>query len=453
MTTPRASEPTFFRGEWFEAGQPGYEAALPIFNQRSEGRPQVVARCAGVADVVAAIAHARRVGVRVDVRSGGYNIGTTSNDGVVIDLSAMRGIQLRPEQRVARIEGGVRGGDIQIEAALHGLGAVTGALSGSGVGLMLSGGVGYLTPRAGWASDNVLAFEMVTAAGEVVRASPDENPDLFWAVRGSTGSLGVVTALEVRLLEVPPVVHASLLNWSFEELAHGIEALRSTWDWAPDELALISIMTAPSSAGPGGLEVFACHSGAPDAARADLERLRSFGAPSGGIDALPFRDLHFVNDELFVPARAMTDEAPVADLGDDLLSALVAKLREPGAGSEARSIEIFARRGALGRPPEHPSVLREGPESPTWSLAPSCFWEDPAEDGLHERWIVETCAEIRRIGPASENFHPNVIGRTLDAERVAELYGDRFGRLRDLKRHWDPGNLFRGNQDIPLAGD
>src|SRR5882757_7838486 len=160
MATVVSSEPAFFRGEWIEPGHPDYDVVRKVYNQRVDPRPQVVARCAGVADVVAAVRHAREVGLRIDVRSTGYNLGgMAAGDEMVIDLSPMRGVQVLPECRIARIQGGVRGGDLQTEGAPHGLGAATGALSGTGVGLMLGGGVGHLAARAGYATDNILSLE------------------------------------------------------------------------------------------------------------------------------------------------------------------------------------------------------------------------------------------------------------------------------------------------------
>ncbi|MFE5703573.1 FAD-binding oxidoreductase [Rhodococcus koreensis] len=451
MTTPQPSAPAFFRGEWMTPGHPKYEPARPVFNQRVDGRPEVIARCAGAADVVAALGYARERGLRVDVRSGGFNVGVSASNGMVIDLSLMRGVQILPERRAAWIQGGVRGGDLQVEAALHGLGGVTGAVSGAGVGLTLGGGLGFLSPRVGYASDNVLRVEVVTAAGDIVTASPEENADLFWAVRGSTGNFGVVTALEMRLHEVPPLVHAGALIWSLDNIHGGVEALRTSWEWAPDELGLIAVLSSASLDGRGGLEVYACHSGPAEQARTDVERLRSFGAPDEeSVAALPFRDFHFVNDELFVPTRAMSDEVAVGALGDELVDSLVAKIRQPG-GSGMRVVEITPRRGAFGRAPEFPSALRESAEDPTWSLGAACWWQDPSEDDEHERWIGEVCAEIRRIGPANDRVHPSGIGARLDLERVARMYGDRFERLRDLKRQWDPDNVFSGTHNIPPA--
>lgn len=447
-----STQPPFFRGEWLRPDRAEYEAARPVFNRRIDRRPAVIARCAGTADVVAAVAHARENGLRIDVRSTGFNIGgENSGDGLVIDLSLMRGVQVLPRRRVARIEGGTTGGDLQIEAGLHGLGAVTGVLSGSGVGLMLGGGLGYLTSRVGWASENVLAVELVTASGEVVRASPEVNQDLFWAVRGSTGSFGVVTALEVRLHEVPPLVHSAAFTWSMDNLSGPIEALRTIADWASEDLSMVSLLGSAALEGRGGYEMLLCHSGPAEAASAELDRLRSFGPPDEEtVTELPFRDLHFVNDGMFGPMRTVLDEQPVAELGEPLVEALVARVREP-AGNALRLVELTPRFGAFGREPEFPSAMREAAEPPLWSLGPGCWWEDEAEDATHMAWAEAVMADIRRIGPAEGGMHPNSVGVKVDLEGLGRMFGDRLPRLRELKRRWDPDNLFTGNHNIPPA--
>jgi FAD/FMN-containing dehydrogenase len=452
MATAIVNEPAFFRGEWIETGHPGYDAARKVFNQRVDPRPRVVARCAGVADVVAAVRHARQLGLRIDVRSTGYNLGgLAAGDEMVIDLSPMRGVQVLPEQRIARIQGGVRGGDLQTEGAPHGLGAATGALSGTGVGLMLGGGVGHLAARAGYATDNILSIELVTADGEVVTASPDENPELFWAVRGSTGNFGVVTALEVRMHEVPPLVHLASMSWSLDNLAGGIEALRTSWDWASDDCNLIAEMGVTSLEGRGGLDIFLTHVGSEDDARADIERLRSFGAPDEQeVNVMPFRDAHFALDDYYPPCRTAMNEQPVTEFGDELLEDFVARVREP-AGGGRRGIEMFPRLGALQRPPEFPSALRETGEEPTWMVVPGCWWEDASEDAAHLEWIDAVGEDIRRIGPVADRARPNTVTRALDLEGLHWLYGDRLARLRELKRRWDPDNAFRGSHNIPPA--
>ena len=451
MTNPTGA-PAFFRGQWLEAGESGYENALPVFNKRADLRPEVVARCAGTADVVAALACARERELTVAVRATGCTFGLPAQDtGLLIDLSLMRGIQILPKRRIARIQGGIRGGELQIEAGLHGLAAATGALSGTGVGLMLAGGIGHLSPRIGFASDNIVAVELVTADGEVVTATAEKNPDLFWAVRGSAGNFGVVTALEVELHDVPPVVRGGSFSWSLDKLGGGVGVLRSLWDWASDELSVIGILSSASCEGRGGLDLFVCHSGPEDQAVADLERFRSVGSPDREeVFEMPFRDLHFALDEAFPSMRATINEQAVTELSDDLIDRLVAAIGEP-AGGGAHFVEIVLRRGALGRAPERPSALREAAEEPTWSLGPGCWWEDASEDDLHDRWVQAVIADIRRLGPAVDRAHPNSIGVALDREGVAAIYGNRFERLRSLKRRWDQENVFRGSHNIPPA--
>jgi FAD/FMN-containing dehydrogenase len=446
-----ASAPAFFRGGWIEPGHPGYAAAWPVFNQRVDAGPEVIARCAGTSDVVSALAYARQHGLRVEVRCTGLTFGRPAGGRrLVIDLSLMRGIQILPEQRIARIQGGVCGGDLQIEAALHGLGGATGALSMPGVGLMLAGGIGLLSPRVGYASDNIVSVELVTAAGEVVTASPEQNPDLFWAVRGSAGNFGVVTALEVRLHEVPSLVHAGMMSWSLDNLGAPVRALRE-WDWASDDLCLIGVLGSASLEGQGGLDLIVCHSGPADNARADLDHLRSFGAPDEeSIEAIPFRDLHFRYADAYPPMRATMNEQTVGAFSDELVDALVTKVREP-AGGGARFVEFVAHSGALGRAPELPSALRESAEEPTWGIGPGCWWEDEAEDANHDKWVQDVIDTIRRIGPATAHPHPNAVGVALDVDGVRRMYGDRFDRLRNLKRRWDPDNVFAGSHNIPPA--
>jgi FAD/FMN-containing dehydrogenase len=454
MKTAVLNRPRFFRGSWTEPDQAGYEEARGVFNQRVDPRPKVIARCAGVADVVAAVRFARDADLRVDVRSTGYNLGGLGAGGeMVVDLSTMRGVQVLPEQRIARIQGGVRGGDLQTEAAPHGLGAATGALSGTGVGLMLGGGVGHLAARAGYATDNILSVEQVTADGNVVTATPDENPDLFWAARGSTGNFGVVTALEVRLHEVPPLVHLAAMSWSLDNLAGPMEALRSAWDWASDDCNLIAEMGVTALEGRGGLDVFITHVGPENAARADIERLRSSGAPDHEeVSVMPFRDVHFALDDFYPPCRTAMDEQPVTALGDELLEAFVARVRET-AGGGRRGIEMFPRLGALQRAPELPSALRETGEEPTWMVVPGCWWDDASEDESHLTWIDAVNEDIRRIGPVADRARPNTVTRPLDLEGLRWLYADRLPRLRELKRRWDPDNVFRGSHNIPPATD
>jgi FAD/FMN-containing dehydrogenase len=444
--------PRFFRGEWLVPRDAEYDAARQVFNRRVDARPEVIARCVGTSDVVTALAYAREHGLPVDVRSTGSTFSLTARRGVVIDLSQMRGVQILPEQRIARVQGGIRGGDLQVEATQYALAGVTGVASMTGAGLMLSGGIGLLAPRVGYASDNILAVELVTAAGEIVTASPDDNADLFWGVCGSTGNFGVVTALEVRLHPVPPLVSVGMMSWSLDNIDAPVRALRER-DWASDDLCLIGILGSASLGGRGGLDLLVCHTGPAEQARAGLEHLRSFGAPEqDSVTTMPFRDASFLFDDDFPPMRATIDEQPVDAFTDELVDALVAEIGEP-AGGGARFVELVPRLGAFERPPELPNALRESAHAPSWGIGPGCWWEDVSEDADHDRWVEQVVQTVRRVGPANDRRHPGGVGVALDAEGVARMYGDRFDRLRDLTRTWDPDNVFSGSHNIPPAAD
>jgi FAD/FMN-containing dehydrogenase len=311
----------------------------------------------------------------------------------------------------------------------------------------LAGGIGFLTPRVGYASDNILSVELVTATGEVVTASPDENTDLFWAVRGSTGNFGVVTALEVQLHEIPPVVHGGMMTWSLDRLDAPVRALRDP-DIASDDLCLIGILGSASLDGRGGLDLAVCHSGPEDEARAALDQLRSVGKPDeDGVTAMSFRELSFAFDDGFPPMRATINEQGVGAFTDDLVDALVSKIREP-AGSGSRFVELVPRTGALRRAPRYPSALRETAEAPSWGIGPGCWWEDASEDATHDRWVQDVMEAVRRIGPAIDRPHPGSVGAALDEEGVRRMYSDRLDRLRELKRAWDPDNVFAGAHNI-----
>ncbi|GAA1395081.1 FAD-binding oxidoreductase [Pseudonocardia kongjuensis] len=443
--------PQFFRGDWLVPGSPGYDDARPVFNLRADARPEVIARCAGVSDVVAALRYAHERGIPIDVRCTGVTFGSlTAGTGVVIDLSPMRAVEILPGERIARVQGGIRGVDLQIEAAVHGLAATTGIVSRTGTGAWLAGGISHLTPSAGFACDNILAVEIVTAAGSVVRASPEENPDLFWAVRGTTGNFGVVTALEVRLHDMPPIVHAGTMSWSYDRLDAPIRALRDRGG-ASDDLAVLALLGTAANGGRGGLDLIVCHSGSPEDAKSDLDRLRAAGTPDEEtVCALPFLELCTMFDDGYPPMRAAMDEQSVGELTDELVAALVEKVREPATGA-ARSFELVPRYGAMCAAPPHPGAWRESAVAPSFGVGPTAFWEDPAADAANVRWVADAIGTVRQVGTVAGDDHPGSVGTARDLDGLRGLYGDRLDRLRTLKRAWDPGNVFTGSHNIPPA--
>src|SRR5262245_33003432 len=253
--TPRASPldatafGRSFRGELLLPTSPGYDASRRIWNGVIDRRPACIARCRTVADVVAAVRFARDHDLEIAVRGGGHNVAGTAlcDNGIVIDLSAMRAVRVDPAERRAWVQGGALWGDVDHETQAHGLATTGGIVSHTGVaGLTLGGGVGWLMRKHGLTVDNLLAADIVTADGELLRASEDEHPDLFWALRGGGGNFGVVTSFEFRLHSVGPIVLAGPILWDATEATEVLRFYRDFVRNAPDELGtVVRFGTAP----------------------------------------------------------------------------------------------------------------------------------------------------------------------------------------------------------------
>lgn len=442
--------PKFFRGEWLVPADAGYdEARLRIFNTRRDPHPPVVARCLGNADVIAALAHAREQRYDVAVRCTGWNFeGWASTDGLTIDLSLMRGIRIDPVAQTACIQGGVKGGDLQIEAARYNLAAPSGIFSGTGVGVMLGGGVGHLSRRIGYHADNILAVELVTAAGEVVVASPEENPDLFWAVRGTQGNFGVVTGLTVQLHQVPDLVLAGEISWEGARFREVFRTLTDAAEWASDDLNVIASFER------GRSSIRVCHSGPSEVATAELARLMEIGAPdTNTVAPTSFRDLTFALDDEYGPMRVALDhEIQTTALTDEIAEAIETLLQEPsvGNGDGMRIIEAMPCFRGMSRAPRHPNAIHDGLVPPHWAMYPiAAWWGDASEDGAYEKWVFESVSTLRsaadRSGVRTQSFGLQAVGSP------EACYGDSLPRLRELKRTWDPQNVFRANLNIDPA--
>lgn len=449
MTVDEA--PAFFRGEWLTPGNDGYDQSRAgIFNTRRDPRPPVVARCLGNADVVAALAHARAHGYEIAVRSTGWSLeGHSASDGLTIDMSLMRCVSIDPATRTAWIQGGTTTGDIQVEAGRHNLAAVGSLFSGNGVGFMLGGGVGHLARRAGYSSSNIIEVEMVTAAGEVVIASPQERPDLFWAVRGTQGNFGVVTGLRIQLHEVPRRVLAGDLIFSNARAGDALRAIGTAAEWASDDLSLLSFHDNARSL------ISLCHFGPPDVAAEEVARLVNAVAPDESTVApTSFRDLTFVRDGEYWPARVSLDhEIQASALSDEVIRAIEARLLEPMPGStEGMSlIEAHPCFRAMSRAPEHPSAAHPGPVRPHWAIVPLAAWGESQDDDAFDAWVLDSVAALRSAAEDSgvrlDGFGTNAMGS------VEESFGASLPQLRELKRVWDPDNLFRANLNIrPATG-
>jgi FAD/FMN-containing dehydrogenase len=425
-------------------GDAGYDDARVLWNGMIDRRPAAIARCASTADVVAAVNFARQQGLVLAVRGGGHNAAGTAlcDDGLVIDLAPLRRVTVDPATRTAHAQGGATWADFDRATSAHGLATTGGAISTTGIaGLTLGGGLGWLMRSYGMACDNVIAFEVVTADGQVRRASADEHPDLFWALRGGGGNFGVVTDFEYQLHPVTTVLGGMLVH----PASRAREALRFLRDFhatAPDELTIFTgLMSAPD-----GMPIVAylvCYNGsAADGARA-LGPLRAFGPPLvDTITELPYPVHQASLDEGF-PAGLQVywrSDFP-RTLDDAVIDILVERFEAITSPLSALLLEQFG--GAVRRVPAEATafVHREA----DFNLAIISRWTDPAEAERHIAWARSVSAAIR---PHAVGTYVNYLGEEGE-ERVRQAYGAAvYDRLVAVKNRYDPTNLFRNNQNI-----
>ena len=433
-----------FRGQLVSGGDTDYETGRRIWNASIDRHPGVIARCAGVADVVEAVNFARENGVLVAVRGGGHNVGGRAlcDDGMVIDLSRMKGIHVDAHNRRARVQGGALLGDVDRETHLFGLAVPTGIISKTGIaGLTLGGGVGWLVRKYGLTCDNVLSFEIVTADGKVLIASAAENKDLFWALRGGGGNFGVVTSFEYRLHPVSTVLGGLILyprDQATTVLRHYREFMKS----APDELAVYAgLLSAPD--GTPVVALIACHCGELEEGEAALKPLRALGTPlMDAIQPMPFPKMQSLLDGGF-PDGALNywKSAFLRELGDDAIQTVIDHANRALSPQTAVVLEYYG--GAAGRVGASETAFAH--REAAYSLGILCRWTDPAESPRQIAWTRGFAEAMRPYysGAYLLNF--------LDAEEhdtIRAAFGSNYDRLVAVKNRYDPTNFFHLNQNI-----
>jgi FAD/FMN-containing dehydrogenase len=432
-----------FAGEIVLPDDPGYDGARAVWNGMADRRPAIVVRPTGVDDVVSALRFAREEELAIAVRCGGHSIPglSTCDDGIVIDLSRMRSVEVDPDRRVARISGGSLLGDLDGAAQEHGLVCPVGVVSHTGVaGLTLGGGMGRLQRKHGLTIDNLLAVELVTADGGLVRASEDEHPELFWGLRGAGPNFGIATWFEFRL---HPLDHAITFGTVVHPLerAHGLAAL---WlelaENGPDELFLSFGVTNEDEA-----YVTALHSGPPDRAERDLADLRAFGPPtSDSIKAMTYLETQHLADEAQEWGhRFYMKSAFLPALPDEAVDVLVEHAPRAPAGSEC-GFSTWAWGRRIADVPENGTAFT-GRGAAAW-LAAEAMWDDAALDEDCRAWARDALADLAPF--ASDGRYVNDVAE-VGADMARTVYGDaKYERLVALKREWDPDNVFRLNQNI-----
>jgi FAD/FMN-containing dehydrogenase len=443
-----------FRGELLRRDGADYEGARRVWNGSINRFPEIIARCAGVADVIDSVVFARENGLLLAVRSGGHSFPGLSvcDGGLVVDLSPMKGIRVDPEARTARTQAGVLLGELDRETQAFGLAVPAGIVTHTGLaGLTLGGGIGWLMRKYGLTIDQLLSVDVVTAEGEFVKASETENPDLFWGIRGGGGNFGIVTEFEFRLNPVGPIVLAGPIFWPIEESPDVLRFYREWIAEAPDELMTIVVhrKAPPLPFVPRELQgklivgVVCCYAGSVEEGQKVVRPLKAFGSPV----------LDLCVPKPFLAHQAMFDPSfphgwwyymrscDVADLTDEVIDITVEhSLR---IDSPLTAFPIWQRGGAAARVGEDETALGGRGAGYTFNITAAT---ETAEGFEEEReWV-------RNFWSALEPYHTGAYVNFLmeeGEERVRQAYGaKKYGRLEELKRRYDPDNLFRLNQNV-----
>jgi len=446
------------RGTLLEPHDAGYDDARRVWNGAIDRRPRLIARCAAPADVSAAVDFARRHGLPLAVRGGGHQFAGQSvcDDGVVIDLSPMKGIHVDPERRTADAQAGVLWGELDHATQACGLAVTGGAISHTGIaGLTLGGGIGWLMRTYGLTVDSLVSVDLVMADGTQVSASAQEHPDLFWAVRGG-GNFGVVTSFRYRLHPVGPLVMAGIVLYPVADARRVLRRFRDIMPTAPDEVGAQALfVTAPQAPfippplqGTRMIGIAVCHCGTLEQAERDLAPLRRIGTPAVDlVQPMPYTALQQMNDASAPHGRHYYAKAhQFTALSDDAIDVLVehaATITSPFA-----HLGLYALGGAVSRAPA--AATAKGDRDALFALEVITDWTDRGDAERHVRWTRDLWTALRPF--ASRGIYVNFLAED-DSDRVRAAYSpDAWERLVSVKGRYDPTNLFRLNQNIPPAG-
>jgi len=447
------------RGPLLAPGDPGYEESRTVWNAMIDRKPALVARCLGVADVIAAVRFAREHDLLLCIKGGGHNIAglATADGALMLDMSLMRGVWVDERRKMARAQAGCLLGDVDRETQVKGSAAALGFVSLTGIaGLTLGGGFGYLTRRWGWTSDTVAGMDLVAADGRLVRASDDENPDLFWGLRGGGGNFGVVTGIDYTLFEVGPEVIGGIVAWPADEAPKVLELYRSLAESAPPELTLVALIRPAPPApwlpnewhGRAIVALLACHSGSLEAGEKAIAPIKSFGRPIGDVLVRrPYTQVQSLLDATQPKGRRYywkSEYLPGVEpaLCDSMIDH-ASRIRSPHA-----AVILFQLAGALNRLPNDHSAV--GNRDARYVLNITASWDQAADDGANISWARDAWSAMKSYSTGGNYINFQTADEA--TERLASALGGNLARLAEIKARWDPENVFRTNRNIqPVA--
>jgi len=443
------------RGQVLVPSDPGYEESRTVWNAMIDRKPAIVTRCLGTADVIECVRFAREHDLLLCIKGGGHNIaGLAAADGaLMLDLSLMRGAWVDTERKIVRAQGGCLLGDVDRETQVHGLAAVLGFVSLTGIaGLTLGGGFGYLTRRYGWTTDNVVGMDLVTADARLVRASRDENPDLFWGLRGGGGNFGVVTGIDYTLYPVGPEIVGGLVAWPASEASDVLEHYRTLAEQAPPELTLVTLMRPAPPApwlpkdahGKPIVAILACHTGTPEEGEKAVAPIKSFGNPIGDVLVRrPYTQLQSMLDPTQPKGRRYywkSEYLPGIEpaLCDKVIEH-AGKIQSPHS-----AVILFQLGGALNQLEEDHSPVGNRETRYVFNIAGS--WERSDDDSANIEWARDAWNDMKQF--STGGTYINFLTEDEGDDRTNAALGKALERLAEVKTSWDPENVFRTNRNI-----
>jgi FAD/FMN-containing dehydrogenase len=432
------------RGELVLPDDPGYARARRVWNGMIDKMPAAVIYCADTDDVIASVNFARTRNLAVAVRAGGHNVAGSSvcDAGVVIDVSRMKRIEVDPAGRVAHAQAGLNLGEFDAATQAYGLATTMGVNADTGMaGLTLGGGFGKLGRKHGLSCDNLLAAEIVTADGRVLRASAAENADLFWAIRGGGGNFGIITRFDYRLFPVGPLLLAGSVLYAYSNAREAMRFYHAFANTAPDELSLdAALVTEPS--GDRCFSISACYVGPIDEGERVLKPLRDHGVPvEDRIAPTSYLQIQSAGDTIFPRGRRYYWKAQfMREITDEAIDLLLAHYIAAPTGSRIVFQQVG---GAISRIPiaDTPYANRDA----LYDCFPISIWDDSADDEAHIQWARDLWDAMRPF--STGGVYANNLGEE-GADRIRAAYGENYPRLVAVKNKYDPTNFFRLNQNI-----